>query len=422
MMNSTEDGIVVGSVTDTDLNSSPKARKSRHVRIKSAQVMEAENHRLVVVRYFLDRPGYDLHNAASRFWFFPPAETNADDVLNFLTEQNIALPGLLIEIYLDRFEAYMLLEACRSCSTVWDFAEASFREPGILNIRLTDMDLADQEQSLSESEKSGIAPSKAQTKQQPQLANVTPAGLFSFSMMVGLETVSLMPSLMPGTVSESYVLAWGPYMYFVGGLMQILVATFQVLRNNAYGATAFFGFGSFWFSFGSYTILRTFFASEGTVAYDMLEGHDPWGSFFRSMFVFAFSVALLIQTFAMNRLSSTLIGLLCFKMLFSAFAGWSVALRWCQFVFGWMTSVFAFYVFVVELTNSIYHREVFPVYKWSLETSPDEAFGAPGRTGTLYSKAARLRRASYPNVRKIRSAPYMISEDKPSGANNERGR
>lgn len=273
-------------------------------------------------------------------------------------------------------------------------------EPGILNVRLTDLEVVEHDGRMY----AGEVKAAAATSHQPQYANVTPAGLFSFSMMVGLEAVSIMPKLLPGSVSASYPLAWGPWMFFVGGVLQIIVGSFQVVRNNAYGATAFLGFGSFWFSNGLFAILRFYFASDGTLAYDLLSEPDDWGIFVRSLFVFGFSAALLKQTFVMNRLSTTLIALLCCKVFFQAFAIFTNVILWFQFVFGWLTSVFAFYVFLVELTNAIYKREVFPTYKWSTEHSPEEVFGAAGRPDTLYSKATRLRRASYPNVRRVRAA------------------
>ena len=97
----------------------------------------------------------------------------------------------------------------------------------------------------------------------------------------------------------------------------------------------------------------------------------------------------------MNKLSTTLISLLCIKIAFGAFGGWSKAAQWCQFVFGWLTSAMAFYIFFIELTNQVYKREVFRTFKWSEEHSPEEVFGATGRgLGTLFSKAVQLRQAN----------------------------
>jgi hypothetical protein len=106
----------------------------------------------------------------------------------------------------------------------------------------------------------------------------------------------------------------------------------------------------------------------------------------------------------MSKLSTTLISLLLFKVGFSAFTGWSEACKWAQLVSGVITSAFAFYVFLVEFTNGVYHREVFPTFKWSKKHSPEEVFGAAGRSGTLFSKAARLRQAACPDVPQVRAA------------------
>jgi len=115
-------------------------------------------------------------------------------------------------------------------------------------------------------------------------------------------------------------------------------------------------------------------------------------------------MALLKQTFVMSKLSTTLIALLCGKIACQAVAGWSDTMKWMQVVFGWITSWFAFYVFLVEFTNQVYHREVFKTHKWSVENSPEEVFGAAGKPQTLYSKAARLRQARFPSISTTRGA------------------
>lgn len=369
--------------------------------------------RLVVVRYFLDRPGYGLDNSAMRLWFQPPVCAEPRDISKFLQEQKIALEGLLVEVYLDRFQSFMMLDACTAARIEWDFEDTTTQSPGILNIRLTDLAHAEYEETITEEQKrrlnpfaapaEAIARSNTMPLQPHEFANVTPSGLFSFSIMVGLETAYLWIDLVPGSVSESFVLKWGPFMLFTGGLQQILVACFQVLRNNVYGATVFLAFGSFWFANGLITILGTYTDIE------LDSVSDPWGNFFLTMIILAFCAALEIQTFAMNKLSTTLIGLLCGKVLFQAFVGWSVVAQWGQFAFGTVTCLFAFYMFLVELTNAIYHREVFPVHKWSEEKSPEEVFGASGRLGTLHSKATRLRQAQFYSPRTLREATAPAS-------------
>jgi succinate-acetate transporter protein len=193
--------------------------------------------------------------------------------------------------------------------------------------------------------------------------------------------------------------------------MQILVACFNTLRNNLYGATAFFGFGCFWFARGLTHVLNLHFSPSDTEAGELLEVSDPLGLFFQSSFLFLFSAALLKQTFVMSRLSTTLIGLLCLKVGAGALSGWSEVFEWIQLVFGTFTSAFAFYVFLVEFTNGMYHRDVFRTFKWSIEHSPEEVFGAAGRSGTLFSKAAKLRQARFPDVPSVRTAVHKSDRE-----------
>lgn len=384
---------------------------AHHTRIDSAafsniskQMNVKNDDRLVVVRYFLDRPGYGLDNSAARLWFHPPLKCKPVHVADFLEKQGIALPGLLVEVFLDKYESFMLLEACEHGCIEWDFSEATYHNPGKLNIRLTDLSQAEAESNMTETDKMYPQLAKPKEPAGPQYANPTPAGLFSFSMMVGLETAALLGQLVPGTVEPAFAIAHGPYMIFVGGVMQLLVASFNCLRGNLYGATAFFGFGNFWFANGVTLVLRNHFSGPDTEAGDLIYNPDPWGLFFRSLFVFAFSAALLKQTLVMSRLSTTLIGLLCLKVGAAAFTGWTEVMQWIQLVFGTITSLFAFYVFMVEFTNGMYHREVFKPYKWSVEHSPEEVFGAAGKSGTLFSKAVRLRQAKMPDVHSVRGA------------------
>jgi len=227
--------------------STPYARPSGHVRSNSVSSSSAKRpQRLVAVRYFLDRPGYGLHNSAMRMWFEPPAKCSPGTLLLFLKEQGIALDDLLVEVFLDRFESFMLLEACEAAAIEWNFAGTTPDDPGVLNIRLTDVSYAarlDTDLGKSSAE-AGAGPGslpqqetekKATPAAHPH-ANTTPVGLFSFSMMVGLETAEVMSRLVPNFISPQYVLAWGPYMFFVGGMLQLFTATLQVLRNNIYGA------------------------------------------------------------------------------------------------------------------------------------------------------------------------------------------
>jgi len=123
----------------------------------------------------------------------------------------------------------MLLEACEFSCVLWDFSEVTYHEPGVLNVRLTDLSLEEQEQSITEKEKAFPKAGQSKTAQQPaqpQYANPTPAGLFSFSMMVGLETAALLETLVPGSVDPAFALAHG-YVTFAS----VFVTLFQLIRS-----------------------------------------------------------------------------------------------------------------------------------------------------------------------------------------------
>jgi succinate-acetate transporter protein len=360
--------------------------------------------RLVAVRYFLDRSGYGLHNSAARLWFDVPARAQPHDVGDFLRDQQIALEGLLVEVYIDRFQSFMMLDACAAAGIEWDFGDTCPDNPGTINIRLTDLGGG-----------SGGGGGDARTPSpgmsgRREIANATPMGLFAFSMTVGLECASFLIVLVPGSLSDYFVLVWTPSMLFVGGLLQFTAGLFELIRGNIYGGTAFLSFGGFWLSTGLNSILQLYFATDGTTAQELMADKSPWYSTVKNIYILAFVLVLLVQTFAMNKLSSGLIALLATKIFFGIFAPWSTGVFWVEFVLGWMLSIFGFYIFAVELTNQVYHRELLPEYKWSAEDSPGEVFGAQGKEGTLQSRAAQLRQARFVlSPRTLREAKAEIA-------------
>lgn len=149
-----------------------------------------------------------------RLWFDPPEICKPSALKNFLKAQNILLPELIVEVYLDKFQSFMLLEACDAAAIEWDLADTTLADPGIMAIRLTDVGYASRlDQGLS---KGTAAPAASPTMAPiPQHANTTPVGLFAFSFMVGLETTDVLGKLAPNFVSTQFVVSQGPYMFFV---------------------------------------------------------------------------------------------------------------------------------------------------------------------------------------------------------------
>lgn len=353
-------------------------------------VIESDAKNLVVVRYFLDRRGYDIHNSSSRLWNNPPVPySTAFDIATFLDRQGIKKKDdskMLVELFLDKFGSFMLLEACAEHSVKFDFTGATPENPGILNIRLTDLDDA-----LAGLDKADATAASSHSNQ--QRCNTSPVGLFAFSMTVALDTLNVLRTLLgeyDGSVDDSFVLVWGPYAFFVSGLLQLLVGWNEIHRNNVYGATAFMSFGCFWLANGTKLILTSYFPEEIP---ENLLGSDAVGNFVREFYIMMFACALFIQTLSMNKLTTALISILIVYLLAASLTGWNVVFEWIKMILGWIVSLFAFYLFVAELTNEVYQREVFNMLPWNIY-SPVEFFGAPGRVNNLKVKAIDLRRAT----------------------------
>ena len=371
-----------------------------HTKIADGGESTATKH-MVVLRFFLDRPGYDIQHSSARLWRDPPSTCTASDVSAFLVDQGIAGDGLVVEIYLDKFRSYMLLEACEADNVQFDFSSTTVQDPGVLNIRLTDTTAGSAES----------ASGKTQLAMTPH-CNTSPVGLFAFSVTVALECAGLLGKLVPNTVDPSFVLTWGPYAFWLSGILQLIVGMFEVTRNNVYGATAFMAFGSFWLANGTKLIFTSYFPADIPEEY---LGDDPVGHFIRNIYIFGFACVLFKQTFIMNRLTTILIALLCALTFATSFAGWSKAFEWIQMICGWAISFFAFYMFTAELTNEVYQEEGFNMYPWHVDSSA-EIFGAAGRANTLQSKATKLRLAHYEtkieNAKNFQNIRTALPEEK----------
>jgi uncharacterized protein len=341
-----------------------------------------ENVRLVIVRYFLDRAGYGLQQSSARIWRTAPPICRIGDILEFLHEQGIKDSEdetLLAEVYLDKFESYMSLD-CLDEGIYFDFSAATRTDPGILNFRLTDLQSGELIQSTAKAESTATG-----------FCTASPVGLFAFSLTIILEVAHIFGKLVNYSVHPSFKLIWGPYAFFVSGLLQVIAGLIEASRNNIYGATAFMTFGCFWLANGTQIILTTYFPDQIPAEY--LEAGDPVGNFIRNIYITAFLCVLLKQTFVSSKLSSLLIGVVLVFVFVSAISGWSTAFEWVQVILGTIVSLLAFYVYGAEFTNEVYQEEVFYMHPWSEESSK-QIFAAAGTSSSLQSRAAMLRAAT----------------------------
>ena len=360
--------------------------------------------RIVVVRYYLDRPGYDLSNSSSRLWINPPLPVTPNDILQFLHDEGIrsqddlndASCNLLVELYLDTYQTFMLLEACNDYDIHFDYSNTTSAQPGILNIRLTDLNEATSASSSMNQSPSGGA---SNSNTSPPRCNTSPVGLFAFAMTVGLDALNVLRELTDGESSAlngSYLLIFGPYAFFVSGLLQFVVGLNEISRNNIYGATAFLGFGCFWLANGTSLILNTYFPEE--IPLDVVSApQTATANFVRECYIMLFACALFKQTLAMNKLTTGLLGTLIIYLLAASLSGWHDAFLWMKMVLGFILSVYGLFLFYAELTNEVYHRTVIDLYPWTANSS-EEAFGAAGRTNGLSVMAIDLRTAGHHDV------------------------
>jgi len=362
---------------------------TRH-RVRLSDDLNDTAARKVVVEYYLDRPGYNMAHSSARVWDDPPKTCASADIAGFLDAQGIKLledSTLLVEVYLDAYNTFMLLDACKDATVIFDFSDVTAAEPGILNIRLTDL-LATADEGKREVERGSNSGGTS-------LCSLSATGLFAFALTNIFQAADLMEKLCPGTVDSSFVLTWGPYAFWASGAVQVLVSMVAVARNNVYGATAFMTFGSLALSNGTKLILQSYFPDQ--IPDSLLLGTDHAGIFILNFYILAFCCVLFKQTFNMNKISSILIALLISLRLVACFSQWSLALQWVQMVLAMLVSLWAFFAFTCEFTNEVYHYQVFYVYPWN-EPKPEEEFGqifeAAGRSPTLYSCAAKLRMAS----------------------------
>jgi len=378
--------------------------------------------RFVVVRYFLDRPGYNLENASARFWKNPPQQCHASDIKSFLIREGI-IPTcdftagtcddddddnllkttvgdinnnteILAEVYMDSFGAFIVLDVAEENGICFDFSNATKSEPARIDIRLTD---------LNDGSTTGGTTKPTETVTPPQNCSMSPAGLFAFTMINGLEGIYMLMELTDGGfVSHSYMYLYGPYAFFVGGLLQLLVAMWEVTRNNIYGATAFACFGCFWMANGTMYTLKTYFPSQVSEEI-MLSGADEWGHAIRECYILFLVVALLKLTFTMNKTTTALIITLIVKLIFAVIEEFNEILLWIHCVLTFLLSFFAGYVFYAEFVNEVYSPPPFNLYPWNPLTSSEEVFGARGRLNGLQPRAIRLRLAKHNKLEDERS-------------------
>lgn len=330
--------------------------------------------RKVLVRYFLDRDGASAESSTAVFWESPPEVATATDVKNYLHRVGITRHGMIAQVYLQQYQAYMNLDAIDGTVTF------DFKQPNeILSLRLTSTSCGDEHDK----------PAVPEFIARSTTCNMSPLGLFAFSMLICLHTVEDFMSLNSDIIVESYKALWACYAFWIGGFLQLWVGGFEAVRGNVYGATAFSAFGCFWLANGTLKILKTFFNLPAGPEY---QEPTKIGGDIKDFWILIFVFVLFKQTLIMNRVSTAITVVLSFWIIASMISVFSEPFIYVKVVSGALLCSVGFYGFTAELTNEVYPEEPMPM--WPVHQGNEEIFGAAGRSRTLKRSLIDLRTAT----------------------------
>eukprot|EP00448_Togula_jolla_P037323 CAMPEP_0170642922 /NCGR_PEP_ID=MMETSP0224-20130122/41594_1 /TAXON_ID=285029 /ORGANISM="Togula jolla, Strain CCCM 725" /LENGTH=380 /DNA_ID=CAMNT_0010973683 /DNA_START=59 /DNA_END=1201 /DNA_ORIENTATION=- len=330
-----------------------------------------EKMRVVVVRYFLDKPSTSLKTGTCIFWKNAPASCDAKQLDQFLKDVGITTHLYLAQVYLERFKAYMSLEAMGSLGH-FDFSRATGKDPMQIDIRITD--LHDEQHHAKENAH----------HEPPKVVhcNMGPTGMACFSMLIIFETAHRVSRLAGNWVEPEWDDTWACYAFF-GGFLELSVAMWEITRNNIYGATFFTVIGGSWMARGLTMILQQ--------TDHMVKVDTPVGDAISNIFYLFFTLVMFNLNRKMNKLSMAIIGTLCIFFFLGALDGTSEVLEWIHVLIGIILFFLAFYGFMAQMVNEVYQRVIFPTFPIRKDQTSLGVNDAAGLGVQLRPNVARLR-------------------------------
>ncbi|PLZ03003.1 transcriptional regulator [Burkholderia sp. WAC0059] len=180
---------------------------------------------------------------------------------------------------------------------------------------------------------------------QAKFSNPAPLGLAGFAL-----TTWLLSMINAGWFSGDAVNMVLACALAFGGTAQAIAGIMEMPRGNTFGATAFLGYGAFWWSFALFAMFL----------------HEKVPPAFVGWYLFLWGVFTLYMWFATFRSPRALqlIFLALWITFFLLAAGeWtgSVALHAAGGYFGLITAALAFYLSAADVINEAYGRAVLPV-------------------------------------------------------------
>lgn len=178
-----------------------------------------------------------------------------------------------------------------------------------------------------------------------KLANPAPLGLTGFALTTWL--LSMVNAGYFDGASVPLVLASA---FAFGGTAQFFAGLLELPRGNTFGFVAFCAYGAFWWSFALFVEFFKAGVPPAFVGWWLI----CWG---------AFSVVMLIGTFALNRTLQLIFFALVitFFLLAGADLTGNVALKTAGGYGGLVTALLAFYLAAAEIINETHGRTILPI-------------------------------------------------------------
>lgn len=187
---------------------------------------------------------------------------------------------------------------------------------------------------------------------QETVANPSPLGLFGLAMVTLVACTSKL-GITDGTL---YIIPWA---MFLGALAQFVAGIFDFKHNNTFGATAFCGYGFFWFGTG-----MTWMISNGMIGTAPGVSGDIHQLGFAFLGYFIFTVFMTVGAMGANKVLFIIFFLidLLFLGLFMSTLEWGGEFWHMLASYSELgISIFSFYGSAATVLNSHYGYTVLPI-------------------------------------------------------------
>jgi succinate-acetate transporter protein len=183
------------------------------------------------------------------------------------------------------------------------------------------------------------------------LGNPAPLGLLAFGM-----TTAMLMFVDAGWAESDFAYVVAMYAVVYGGLGQVLVAIFELMKGSSFSFAVFFSYGAFWLGWAFLFIER----KKDYSTYSEAEYRTGMALFFSLWGVL--STCFWIVTLRKNVCLIVVFALLCitFFLLAAAEATSNLATKRAAGYVGFLTAAGALYTGVAELINEEWGRHVLP--------------------------------------------------------------